>query len=875
MKPLVKKQAARATSIEPLGRKTFLACATTAVLASAIIFVLFHLWQTDLRHPLRYPVMGDADGILAFFKSFTETGWYGINCRLGAPGCQYQYDFPIVNSAHAFSVTLLYLLLRNLFLAINLYWFANAVLTAVSAAFVLQIFRVNRVVAIAGGLLYCFSEYWLYRGTAHYTLSMYNLCPFAILFSVFVLNGVSPPFFREDGGVNWKLVAPAAAICFLVGCCDIYYAFFFCVIIGVATVGGALREGGWRTPAVGGVLIGSTAVAVFLNLAPNFWFHIRYGQNPDPVVRDFSNAEVWGMMLIRMLLPAHNHRIRLLSAIRQRYDATTPLVANENDYVSLGVLGSVGLLILFYWLLFAPHERDVLKRSLARLNGALVLIGTVGGFGVVFAFFVSNQIRAYNRLYPFISFMSFTAIALLATDAKKRLNGHRMANGLFYGAVGVIALCALYDQVPRNVLPFDPNTQTLVSFAGRGEALFATHASFIASLDAALPPGAMVFQLPFHSYPESGPVARMGDYDQFRAYILSSRIHWSGGAMRGRWENAWQRQIASLPIERMLQELTLAGFEGIYVDSWGYQDGAASIETTLRNFLGSARVSGDNRFAYYSLSGFAGDMRRTYSAAEWEHARKQLLSMLFIQWKPNFLPIERDRSDFWRWSNGPEGHLAILNRMDMSRTLHMRFKLITGGAEPRAVRMDGSGIHETLMVDSKGAWIERAISVPPGRSEFSFSSRAKPFDAPGDTRTLFFGLEDYSIDEFAPDVASSWAQDVSAKTPVSKASVTAGVLKLNNRGSMPEHVEISAVLAGNALDRSPLEISGRDFQERLTISHQGGPWHKNILVAPGSSEIRFSCECGGTPNGHGSALAVSDLSVTGLDLDASLHELKD
>ena len=45
------------------------------------------------------------------------------------------------------------------------------------------------------------------------------------------------------------------------------------------------------------------------------------------------------------------------------------------------------------------------------LNATALLYGTVGGFGTIFALFVSPQLRSLNRISVFIAFLSLAAVA--------------------------------------------------------------------------------------------------------------------------------------------------------------------------------------------------------------------------------------------------------------------------------------------------------------------------------------------------------------------------------------------------------------------------------------------------------------------------------
>ena len=114
----------------------------------------------------------------------------------------------------------------------------------------------------------------------------------------------------------------------------------------------------------------------------------------------------------------------------------------------------------------------------------------------------------------------------------------------------------------------------------------------------------MIFQLPYVPFPENGPTHRMLDYDHFRPYFHSRTLHWSYGAMRGRETDRWQRLVAALPPVEMVDRLRRAGFSGVYLDRFGYEDDdARQLEAVLRVYLGTAPiVSADGRLCFFRIS---------------------------------------------------------------------------------------------------------------------------------------------------------------------------------------------------------------------------------------------------------------------------------
>ena len=95
----------------------------------------------------------------------------------------------------------------------------------------------------------------------------------------------------------------------------------------------------------GHFLIAVIVLAVLANVSPNLIGKLQRGANRAAMVRLPQEAERYGMKIIGMLLPVSNHRIGLLRHYREVYTRVSPLV-NENETAALGLLGSVGFLLL-------------------------------------------------------------------------------------------------------------------------------------------------------------------------------------------------------------------------------------------------------------------------------------------------------------------------------------------------------------------------------------------------------------------------------------------------------------------------------------------------------------------------------------------------
>src|SRR3981081_4534924 len=81
----------------------------------------------------------------------------------------------------------------------------------------------------------------------------------------------------------------------------------------------------------------------------------------------------------------------------------------------------------------------------------------------------------------------------------------------------------------------------------------------------------------------------MTNYDQVRGYLHSHGLRWSYGGMQGRSAD-WTEDLADKPASLVVPAVAASGFDGIWVDRYGYPAGGASISAALRTVTGVAPV---------------------------------------------------------------------------------------------------------------------------------------------------------------------------------------------------------------------------------------------------------------------------------------------
>lgn len=543
-------------------------------------------WNGALCTP--YVYHGDALYLVAAIKGLVENGWYLENPYLAAPFGQDIHDYPMADGLHWVCLKLLTWMSPKPGVVFNLYYVVSFPLTTLSALAVLRRFGVSFASAIAASLLYTFLP-WHFMRIEHLFLACYYLVPPMIMVILEVYLGLLAG--RESGWTR----ARAGAICLLVGAAGVYYAFFGCFLLAVAGMARFLERKDWRALRLSAVLIAMVGLSVGIGVSPNLVHRWRHGPNLE-IVRHPWESELLGLRLTQLLLPTIHHRLALLQECARGYKLGLGDLYNENATVSLGMIGACGFVALLGVVIFGrprvgPQSR--LLRALGVLAVTAFLFGTVSGGGAVFNFFFTAYIRSYNRIAIYIAFLSLFAVTLVADRLRQKLAAKPLGRVAFPFALTLLTTLGILDQT-------DSHARTKHA---EGQADFLEDAQYVAAIEERVPPGSMIYQLPYAMFPESPMLHRLKDYDLLRPYIHSRGLRWSYGAMKGRPADAWHRQIAQEPIADQLEILARAGFAGITIDRAGYGDAASSaVEKELARKLGRpVIVSTSGRFTYYEM----------------------------------------------------------------------------------------------------------------------------------------------------------------------------------------------------------------------------------------------------------------------------------
>ena len=722
--------------------------AVALVITGGVLYYGMKLEDVDLRVPFSYK--NDALLILPMVKVTVERGDHWTNDRLGAPGGQELYDYPVIDKLHFAGIRLLALYDPDPVTVFNLYYLLTYPLTTLSALFVLRRLRLSVAASIAMSVLYTFQPYHYLRGEVHYFLAAYFVIPLTLWLALRFCRGAIPFFLRRDDGTFRRRPFQAAGwgtvlVAILTATAGAYYAFFGCALLAAATVYGTWVARTWRAPLVGFGTVALIAGIGLLNHAPTAKYQAAHGVNERPHLRYSEEAEMYGLKIAQMLLPVSGHNWQRLAMIRAEYDSPKLRPSQtENEWDPIGIVASLGLIGLLV-AAFLPGTRSWPVGPLASLMLFGILLGTIGGLGSLIAHLGTPQIRAYNRVSIYLAFLALMAVGV-AVDRLTR-SSWRIAVPLRVAAFALVLWVGLWDQLNNDWFRDDGYVKERKKIAAR----YREDRAFFAKIEAMFPDGGAVFNYPHVPYPEAQPLKNIESYDHIRGYLHTENVRWSFGSMKGR---EWDQRLASMAAEEtpaMLVRLILAGFEAILVDVRGLNGKQFSdLDAVIHQVTGdgTAFVHPDQSLVLYDLRAHSKYLRESYGPkgfAERAARERESISTLWLKGFASYEPIgQENRRQYAR----PKATLQFVNPTDRTRALRMRMEFSTLSKEPSTLSIRGA-IWEDTVTDlrEKPKAYERTIVLPPGRHAVEFDCPPPNTFLPADSRWLFFSISNFTWEE--------------------------------------------------------------------------------------------------------------------------------
>lgn len=570
-----------------------------AVLALGGLATLFlsGYGRIDLHRPAR--IAGDHLFVVTYAKSYIEGHGFRFNAQLGFPDVQDSLRFPSFDATYRIWLWLEARVMHNPFAAVHGLYIAGILAMFGFSYWALRRFEVSRWISALGAAAMVLTPFLTVRAYAHDFLALQYSVPLGLACALDI--GMSTRWRRLQDFLKDPFVLTAIGV---VGSSGLYYAFYsvmFAVFAGTACAVGQRR---WFP-----ILAASSfAVPVFIVL-------ILAGYGLDlPLV---LNGTIVGphrfpfeQLVYGMEINSAGWSFQFIPKVaKDMSDALAqvpPAFVNDLHEWPAAPLALVILaspLIAAIGLQASASREPAAsspQRRLITLSAIVVTFGLLfavnGGLGFLFNMMVTPEIRADERLMPFIT---FAAIVVVASGAEAAMG--LTSVGLRYGAAVTYAALLIWGMVPQFGGLAKIQKGTLADAASQ-QLLASTNAMLQVKNKASL--GA-VLELPLGSWPEQAPVHSLDLYQHQLPFILDrpgSPTRWSYGAND---RQAWfpMLQFALNDPNGAVGRMRAMGFDSMLIEKRGYDAGELQ---TLQAKLGaqlspSCLLFDDERMALYAL----------------------------------------------------------------------------------------------------------------------------------------------------------------------------------------------------------------------------------------------------------------------------------
>ena len=520
-------------------------------------------WQVPLEYGQK-GADGDATGFLAHIKEAQEGDLVPFHIekisRQSAPYSAVLSDRAITEKWQLYLPGVLARFI-GIFAAANAAVLVAQVLACVCFYLVARLLDCKWWWAFAGGITFGFAQFALARSLHHLNVTNYWYVPFCLLIADWMSRD-------QMGELRGRRFLYCVLGSFLIGMQNPYYTNVFLQLVLLGAFYQYFRQGWKPVIQAGGIVVASAAGFFLMNIG-TFAYHFTHGPNPDAAVREFKWLELSALKCADMLVPPPNHS--LFGALGDAYYNHAVALPNFPEVPPSCYLGLLGI-AAFVWLTVVSVRRLVgeTARNLpleAWQTLWIVVYSIAGGLNCLLGIFGVTMFRSTTRYCIFI-------LPILLLFAIRRLSKQRMDPEVGIAAAGLCALLALWDQTPP-VAEFEANTAELRQVVDSDR-------EFTQKIEAQLPKGAMIFQVPIMEFPES-PAPGMPSYDHFRPYLHSTALRFSFGGIKGRPWLKWQQEVGQHSLPDFIHAIESYGFAAVYVNRHGFPDKGEGLLKAFRD----------------------------------------------------------------------------------------------------------------------------------------------------------------------------------------------------------------------------------------------------------------------------------------------------
>lgn len=701
-----------------------------------LLFYLKTLYNTQLDIPIIYNGQ-DEFTALSNSKTIKDTGWIFKNPYLGAPFGMEYYDYPsfFLNNFDNLILKVLVLFTSSSVLAVNLQFLLLFPLISIISYLTMRSLGINNTVSILCSLTFAFSPYIYVRGMSHMTLSTYEFVPLSILICLWIFQDDKFFIINRKFFLYKKNIYAIIMLILIANNGMAYYPYFTCFFILVSGIISAINKKNIQKIYASLTQVLLIIITIMIELLPVMFYLRREGTNISAVIRSRGSGETYGLKIIQLFLPLFSHGNGYLEKIIKGYRNDAPLV-NENISSYLGLIGIVGFIILIFMIYYNKSDSELVSKlkALSLLNISAILLATIGGISSIICFFITTKIRGYNRISIFIMYICILAVAYILTFLYEKIKNKK---------IFIITIIALFSFAIWEQFSNGPHSYELNKFN------YETDKAFVKKVENSVSLDAKIFQLPYHQYPEGGIVNSMADYQLLTGYLHSDNLRWSYGGIKGRKSDIWNKMISDLDTKTMVKALSIAGFEGIYIDRRAYTDTSYNeLDNAITEVLNVSPIISDNgNLVFFNMASFNKTYYNKYTDDEIVKLKNELINFVGIGFGNGFYGVEESGHSQRIWMS-QEAELIINNYSEKEIEYELNFSASTGYNELSSLEIIIDKNKYNYEINANARVISQKILLKPGKNKIKFISYAIRVNAPEDPRKLYVKVTDFDFNYF-------------------------------------------------------------------------------------------------------------------------------
>jgi phosphoglycerol transferase len=517
---------------------------------------------------------GDNIWSLVTIKNIRSNGWFNNNLQLGYPDYQNLSLVPSLDWFHLILIKILTIFIEDNFITFTIFILIINTLTGISM-YVASRYYLNAFYSVAFTSTIVLSPWRFERYLDHSFLS--NLTPLAcslILGNLLVNNSTK----RKT--ILYYYLYPILLIV-IISLSGMYWIFLSTITLLIFFFANTIKLNIRIF-----TLIATFVVSIGVSYGLNFF---SYDQNVfQNFKRSTVESEIYGGKLQSLFLPSSNSGIDFFNLARQKLNSSVSSSFEGNANLTIiGVLGSylIILIIIVNLQNYEYYKKFYQVRILVIIWFTVLLIFVSSGFGTLFAYYISPQIRATGRFSVYLMIISSLIFLYFLQNVKRKW--------LKYVFSPIVIVLTLFDLNSGN---YRINTIENTLFEKEIQ-------SFVNKIENESEEKCIIYQLPFSRFPENPQIHNLKDYELFWPYLFSENLVYSYGAVKG--TDIENSKIINKIGDRYqnLKVISNYNFCGVLLDSRGFEDSdLVDLEMKLKSFTDGSIYSTSGRWKFYSLT---------------------------------------------------------------------------------------------------------------------------------------------------------------------------------------------------------------------------------------------------------------------------------